>query len=143
MSFYSTRPKTSKIATLVATLNCSSDEEDGYLSDDDDVRDPDFEPLLDQMIENDDIDIEELMQEEETTEPRAETISHTAPSAEAEHSDETISHTAPTAAPPTKAVRSERTSWQRRDQQPPTLVPPFKKDPENFCAGLETPYEYF
>ena len=81
------------------------------------------------MIENDDIDIEELMQEEETT--------------EAELSDETISHTAPTAAPPTKAVRSERTSWQRRDQQPPTLIPPFKKDPENFCAGLETPYEYF
>ena len=120
--FYSSRPRASRIAEFLATLNCSSDEDD-CLSDDDDVVDPDFEPVVDKLIENGEIDMESDNDEQEITDL-----------------DEQL--TGQTTSTP-RRVQKNRILWQSNGSQPPIPIPTYNKIPDNYCSDFETPYEYF
>ena len=103
-------------------MNCSSDEEDGFLSDDDDILDPNFEPLVEGLMESGDIEVDESQGLEIT-----------------EHDEESVSLTTPSA----RKLPSDRILWQRKKEPHPYPELPFNRSNENYCANLQTPYEFF
>ena len=102
-------------------MNCSSDEENGYLSDDDDILDPNFEPLVEGLMESGDIEVDESQGLEIT-----------------EHDEESVSLTTPA-----RKLPSDRILWQRKKEPHPYPELPFNRSNENYCANLQTPYEFF